>query len=61
MHWEIVGTDDLKHKFNSRLEALCYAMNQSRLEQEAGLESSVELEGSDGVWRSFDRHMKSIK
>jgi hypothetical protein len=58
--WHVDISNAGHRRFNKRRDALRFAIDCALSAQRRGEETLISIEGIDGVWRMFDRHVKGV-
>ncbi|TPG44848.1 hypothetical protein EAH75_19320 [Rhodanobacter glycinis] len=58
--WCVGSSNDGHSEFNSRLDALRFAISAALKVQQEGNDALITVEGIDGQWRKFDHRAKGI-
>lgn len=57
--WSMTSASGVRHKFNSRTDALDFAVHEARKPLQCA-QCAIRIEGADLKWRSFDRELKAL-
>jgi hypothetical protein len=57
--WSMTSASGVRHKFNSRTDALDFAGHEARKPLQCA-QCAIGIEGADLKWRSLDRELKAL-
>ena len=58
--WHVDISNAGHRRFNTRTDALRFAIDSALKAQKRGEETFISIEGIDGLWRMFDHHAKGV-